>query len=100
MGDTKQALFEQASCSYARALSDSCQEYITRRARRSRAYNSTKERIQLMVAMRRSEYVATRKIECYIGVLKSNTSKQTREGMLKGCEKMAVSTAHLEILYP
>jgi len=93
----KQALFEQAACSYASALESACENYGACRSDRIAVYNSEKARVQRMQATRKLDFAALQHVFCYLEVLSFRGSHGMRQDMFDSCKAMSVDTSPLDI---
>lgn len=96
--DTAQGTFESSFCSYGEKLTDTCADYEVCHTDKSSEYVENNAEIKVAETSRKAEFVAAKKVICFVGVFKAKAADKSKE--LKTCTAKTYSTAHLDISYP
>jgi len=96
--DGDQSAFESAFCGYGQKLTRTCDTYTSCHGEGSESYKVTVADVKVSEAARKSEFVAAKKVICYVGVLKASAA--TRPSVLSACDQASYSTDHLDMTYP
>jgi len=96
--DANQGSFESAFCSYGLLLTTTCQEYDTCHANALAKYNETKTNVKVAENSRKQEFVAAKKVICYVGVVRAKDADKTK--LLEKCKAENYDTTQLDIVYP
>merc|ERR1719422_1766855 len=96
--NTAQATFESSFCSYGEKLTDTCQDYEKCHSDKSAEYLDSNKQIEVAETSRKAEFVAAKKVICFVGVLKAKPAEKSKE--LKTCIDNTYSTSHLDMSYP
>jgi len=96
--DTDQGNFETAYCSYGLMLTTTCQDYDTCHADKVATYNGTTTNVKVAEKSRKAEFVAAKKVICYVGVVRAKDADKTK--LLDKCKAEKYDTTQLDISYP
>jgi len=96
--DSDQGTFESAFCSYAQALTSTCKAYGTCRATSISSHKTTVSDVEVSEAARKAEYVAAKKVICYVGVFAA--AETAKPKVFEDCNAATHSTTSLDIVYP
>merc|ERR1719336_2658950 len=96
--NTDQRTFESSFCSYGEKLTDTCQDYEKCHSDKSTEYSDSNKEIKVAETSRKQEFVAAKKVICFVGVLKAKAADKSKE--LKACIDKTYSTSHLDMSYP
>lgn len=96
--DTNQGSFETAFCAYGLMLTTTCQDYGTCYPSAVATYNETTKNVKVAEESRKAEFVAAKKVICYVGVLRAKDADKTK--LLDKCNAENYDTTHLYISYP
>merc|ERR1719422_1186662 len=96
--NTAQGTFESSFCSYGEKLTDTCQDYEKCHSDKSVEYVDSKKDIKVAETSRKKEFVAAKKVICFVNVLKAKAAEKQRD--LQTCIDKTYSTSHLNMIYP
>jgi len=96
--DANQGRFEGAFCSYGQALTTTCLKHDKCRTDTVAKYNETKTNVKVAENSRKQEFVAAKKVICYVGVVRAKDADKTE--LLDTCKAEKYETTQLNILYP
>merc|ERR1719336_3218335 len=96
--NTDQRTFESAFCSYGEKLTDTCQDFEKCHSDKSAEYSDSNKEIKVAETSRKQEFVAAKKVICFVGVLKAKAAEKSKN--LKACIDKTYDTSHLDMSYP